>query len=267
MSPKPHSSAVRPPFRVLALAVALSLGLMAGGNPAPAGSSPEASGPRIVPVSGDDQRAPPGEPLAEPLVVRVLDGDGAPLSGHSVTFSKEYRGPHNARLDPEAAETNGSGEATTVLTLGEEPGNRPPRTYEVRAEAEGAAVGNPVRFTARAVREGEEGDEEDDDENGEPPNEPEPSRVHVLVTVSDTDPAPGAHLEVTVRALNLAFVAVEDVAVRVELPEAHLELVEHEPSQGSYEPGDGLWRIGRLGPAQGARLVATAVLRPTGRDP
>ncbi len=79
--------------RILGLAVvmfSLTLGACKGG------SSPTepVRGPglaslqrQLTLVSGDGQRGPAGEALAQPLVVRVTDGSGQPLAGASVWWT------------------------------------------------------------------------------------------------------------------------------------------------------------------------------------
>jgi PKD repeat protein len=58
-----------------------------------------------------------GEPLAKPIVVRVSDSRGSPLSGIDVAFELVSAGP-GAELDPELATTDGSGLAGTSMVLG-----------------------------------------------------------------------------------------------------------------------------------------------------
>lgn len=233
-------------------------------------------------VSGDDQRAPPGEPLPEPLVVRVLDAGGDPYEGHAVTFTKDYPGPPNAELSEPEVETDSAGEAATILTLGDEPGKRPPRTYRVHAHAEGDLEGSPATFTARADEDvggggnddGSGGGNDDagggdggggDDEGGESGSSS--SGVRVLLGVSDSGPAPGDRLEVQATAVNQWPIPATGVSVRVELPAERLGYLEHRPSQGSYDPDSGIWAVGSLAAGQVARLaVSVTVLLPEGEE-
>ena len=88
-------------------------------------------------VSGDEQAGPAGAALAEPLVVRVQDQNGDPLSGATVTFAVT---PGGGTLSATTATTDANGRAATTLTLGRQPG-----TNTVEATVDGL---EPVTFTA-----------------------------------------------------------------------------------------------------------------------
>ena len=90
-------------------------------------------------VGGDAQQGPSGELLAEPLVVSLLDQDGAPLPGAVVTFAVDGEG---GTLSLVSDTTDAEGRAATTLTLGEELG-----TYTVIATV---ADLEPVTFTVTA---------------------------------------------------------------------------------------------------------------------
>ena len=92
-------------------------------------------------VSGDGQSAEVSTQLSDPLVVRVLDQDGAVLNGVSVSFSVS---PTDGTLSASTAITNAQGEASTRLTLGSTVG-----TYTVTASASG--ITGTVSFTATAT--------------------------------------------------------------------------------------------------------------------
>lgn len=99
-------------------------------------------------VSGDAQQAAPGEQLAEPLVVEVVNGDGNPVPEETVTFRVRSGG---GAADPESVETDAAGRAQSAWTLGDVVGLQ---TLEASI-----ASGSHVLFTATAVQEG----------GGEPP--------------------------------------------------------------------------------------------------
>ena len=76
-------------------------------------------GSAIEIVSGDRQRALPGNALPEPVVVRVLDRDGDPFPGTTVLFTPETTAGTAA---PDSVVTDGAGEAPTIWTLGDSVG-------------------------------------------------------------------------------------------------------------------------------------------------
>jgi Big-like domain-containing protein len=69
---------------------------------------------KVVPENGDQQIGSPGQPLAVPLVVRVVDEDGTPLPGVTVQWTADDGGA----LLPAESTTDASGRAQTVWTLG-----------------------------------------------------------------------------------------------------------------------------------------------------
>jgi hypothetical protein len=96
-------------------------------------------------VSGDAQQATPGESLAEPLVVRVVNGDDQAVAGEVVTFAVRAGG---GRVRPRRMETDVHGRAATNWRLGSAAGLQ---TVEASI-----ASGAHVLFMALAVA----GDEE-----------------------------------------------------------------------------------------------------------
>ena len=74
----------------------------------------------IKKISGDNQSGRPGERLANPFVVEVVDENDDPVSGATVAFSVTAGG---GSVSPTSATTNASGRAQTVLTLGDEIGD------------------------------------------------------------------------------------------------------------------------------------------------
>ena len=86
-------------------------------------------------VSGDRQIAPPGEQLARPLVVRILDTDGRPVRRVEVRWSAT-----SGTITPTVALTDINGVASATWRLGTSPGE-----HTVRAEADGVA---PTSYVA-----------------------------------------------------------------------------------------------------------------------
>jgi len=81
-------------------------------------------------------------------VVRVVDEFDNPVSDHPVGFEivDAPDGASGQSLSTTATTTDGSGEAQTTLTLGDEPG-----TYTVDATPDGGLTGSPVTFEATAT--------------------------------------------------------------------------------------------------------------------
>lgn len=71
------------------------------------------SGVRVV--SGNEQVGSPGQPLAQPLVVEVVDGSGNPVVSAAVTWVVTAGG---GTLDPATGTTDENGRASTTWTLG-----------------------------------------------------------------------------------------------------------------------------------------------------
>ena len=94
----------------------------------------------LTKVSGVEQQVPAGSQLSAPFVVTVLDQDGNPLEGATVTFVVSTGG---GTLTAETATTDANGRAATTLTLGLDPG---PNT--VTATVAGL---DPVTFSAAGL--------------------------------------------------------------------------------------------------------------------
>jgi hypothetical protein len=86
------------------------------------------TGPRLTLHAGDGQAGPVMQPLPQPLVVRVTDAQGNPLAGQVVRFAVVR---NNGTLQSTPAETpqrviqvptDGHGQATVLLTLGDTAG-------------------------------------------------------------------------------------------------------------------------------------------------
>ncbi len=73
----------------------------------------------IAVLSGANQRALPERTLHRPIAVRVLDARGQPLSGQAIAFAP---GAGHGAADPATGTTDDAGEASTIWTLGADPG-------------------------------------------------------------------------------------------------------------------------------------------------
>ena len=71
----------------------------------------------LVLVDGNNQNGAAGEPLANPLVVKVTDGRGQPVQGQKVAFALASEAP-GAEVVPDTAETAANGTAEARWTLG-----------------------------------------------------------------------------------------------------------------------------------------------------
>jgi hypothetical protein len=71
-------------------------------------------------TSGNGQTGTVGQPLANPLVIKVAAESGQPVSGRRVAFI--VAGEGSGSFDPDTAETNDRGEAVALWTLGTVPG-------------------------------------------------------------------------------------------------------------------------------------------------
>ena len=92
--------------------------------------------------AGANQWARVGEPLQEPVVVRLLDAGGSPVAGATVTFVPTEG--HGA-ADPWATRSDSAGLAATMWTLGDSVGE------QVLAATVREGVSTEVRATAVAV--------------------------------------------------------------------------------------------------------------------
>ena len=99
------------------------------------------SGTLIAAVSGDDQTAPVNSALSNPLVVRVSDGNGNPVSGITIQWTVQNGGS----ITPETSVTGDDGLASASRVLG-------PTAGQQTAQASGDALtGSPVTFVQTAV--------------------------------------------------------------------------------------------------------------------
>ncbi|MGH7528774.1 MAG: Ig-like domain-containing protein [Gemmatimonadales bacterium] len=100
------------------LAGALALGMVFGcGDSGGPGSTPAS----VTGIAGDGQFGAPGAQLTFPLSFIVLNGNGDPLGGVSVTWSVTPVG--GASFNPPTGPTDGDGMARTTVTLGTAVGN------------------------------------------------------------------------------------------------------------------------------------------------
>jgi hypothetical protein len=95
-------------------------------------------------VTGPELSGRVGEPLPEPLIVKVLGAGDQPAAGLEVVF--EVSDTAAGTLDPATAITNSEGEAVSHWTLGTVPGSYTAVARLVGAETEAGAV----EFTAAA---------------------------------------------------------------------------------------------------------------------
>ena len=120
---------------LLALAPLAGCGEAMGPPPVepPAPPTPAA----VETLSGGGQRAVQGLSLLDPVVVRVLDAQGQPLSGETVTFTPATG---NGSADPASVTTAGDGRAVTTWTLGPDPGQHTMAVAAANATATVTAV-------------------------------------------------------------------------------------------------------------------------------
>jgi hypothetical protein len=135
-----------------ALGAALALSAAACGDQIAAPTSQP--GPvRLLIVSGDVQTAPPGAELPQPIVVKVVDGNGDPVPNQIVNFRVVQGG---GSVFAGAALTNAQGLAQEHWTLGSSPsvppGSAGAQRIEVRAVDSGTGQKQVFgRFTAFAL--------------------------------------------------------------------------------------------------------------------
>jgi hypothetical protein len=83
---------------------------------------PSGAGLEVTVASGDGQTGTVGEPLANPVVIKVAAEGGQPVAGRKVAFIATGEG--SGSLDPDTTETNDRGEAVAHWTLGAAPGTQ-----------------------------------------------------------------------------------------------------------------------------------------------
>ncbi|MEA2723485.1 MAG: adhesin/invasin [Gemmatimonadales bacterium] len=103
----------------------------------------------ITVLRGDDQRGRVGEPLNDPLVVRVTDTRGRPVAGATVAFDFSSAGA-GAAVVPEEKTTDANGEAEARLVLGTAVGRQ---TGQARVVGSGGSGPIQAPFSAMALSE------------------------------------------------------------------------------------------------------------------
>lgn len=114
---------------------------LAGGSLTCGGVTPPPDGNVIDMAAGNQQTAPVGQPLADPLVVAVRDAGGDPVQGVSVSWSAQGGGS----VSSSTVTTGSDGRASVTRVLGPTPG-----AQGTTASVSGA-TGSPVTFVATAT--------------------------------------------------------------------------------------------------------------------
>ncbi len=121
------------------------------GSPITVNATATAGNPAVIlQISGNGQTAAVNHSLPEPLVVRINDKYGNPISGHSVVFTAENGGGFDGSTQI-VAQTSNLGDAKAEFSTGETAGTD---IYEINASASynGSEIpGSPVTFLASAT--------------------------------------------------------------------------------------------------------------------
>jgi hypothetical protein len=156
-------------MRVSIVAVCLLVGCSAGDLTLPDSADPVTL--RIL--SGDGQRADPGDLLDRPLVVQVLDSEANPVQGASVEFGFLGQVP-GAAIDPALTTTDDAGRAQAFVRLGTEDGEQmivarvtgsasPDLSARFSATAQGGNGGGDGKKDGKGKGDGGGDDGDDDD--------------------------------------------------------------------------------------------------------
>ena len=124
----------------LVVSVAVAAGLACSGD---GGTEPPPTPTALVRVSGDGQTADAGQPVANPLVVRVNDAQGRGVAGVAVAFSVTQGG---GAVGAGSVTTGADGQASTSWTVGTTAGS----AQQARAQVSSPALG-PINFAATVV--------------------------------------------------------------------------------------------------------------------
>jgi hypothetical protein len=108
-------------------------------------TTPDSGIPADILVVGDPQTGPAGGTLAQPIVVRVVDGRERPVANQDVVFAPASG---SGSVDPTSARTDENGRASTAWTLGPAAGKQ---RLVARAEGGSAPDGIDVTIEANAV--------------------------------------------------------------------------------------------------------------------
>jgi hypothetical protein len=114
-------------------------------------------------VSGDQQSAPAGDPVEEPLIVEALDGAGRPVPGAVIVF-EFVDPPRGAELAPANAETDAAGRASAEVKLGTPAGDQ---NVEARLDDPASDLSVEFRLTALQPRGGGDDEGGGDDDGGD----------------------------------------------------------------------------------------------------
>ncbi len=122
---------------------------------------PEDGSPAVLRmVSGDQQSAPAGDPVEEPLIVEALDRAGRPVRGAIIVF-EFVDPPSGAELAPANTETDADGRASAEVTLGRPAGDQ---SVEARLDDPDKDLSVQFRLTALRPQRGGGGGDDDGDE-------------------------------------------------------------------------------------------------------
>jgi hypothetical protein len=122
-------------FAALAALIA-AISVQCGGD-----TGPPSDASTIEMAGGNEQVAPAGDPLPNPLVVLVTDDAGDPVEGVTVQWAADGGGG----VSPGSAQTGSDGKASTTRTLGATAGQ------QTTTAAVTGLQGSPVTFTATAT--------------------------------------------------------------------------------------------------------------------
>jgi hypothetical protein len=156
------------------------------------------SADELVRVSGNNQSGEPGDELDEPLVVRLVDGQGNGIPDRAVTW---LVGAGGGQVEPATSTTDGNGEARARWRLGPRTG-----TNTLNAVVSGTGI---VGFTATATSGG----------GGGGGGGSSPSRLEFRVQPSDTEEKEriSPAVEVAVLDQDGNLVTDEEIKVKLEL--------------------------------------------------
>jgi hypothetical protein len=99
-------------------------------------------------LDGNEQAAPAGQPLPNPLVVRVSDENGDPSEGVTVTWEAQDGGT----VSEPSVQTGSDGRASVNRVLGSEPGE------QITTATASGLEGSPVTFVSTATEDGGPGE-------------------------------------------------------------------------------------------------------------
>ena len=140
-------------------------------------------------ISGVEQQGSAGATLANPFFVLVVDQNGKPVVGATVTFAVTAGG---GKLSVTTTTTDESGRAATTLTLGSQPG---PNTVVATVEDL-----EPVAFTATGLAVARTLDKPSGDEQQGPAGSALTKPIVVVVLDQNGDPLPGIQVTFAVTA-------------------------------------------------------------------